>query len=520
MGELSRLRVQLEEQQKQIEQLRTLLESQKRMLDQLVAAASTPAGPVRRQASLGEIASTVPMVPAARPSTAAPVSAGASSQSLGVAEAAPLQIKVGDTTIMPVGFLDATAVWRDKNAGSGIGSSFGSIPFNNVTAGKLSEFRFSPQNSRIGFRIDGAWKGVRFLAYHESDFLGASASNNLGVTNGGFVPRLRLFWVDVRKGQWEMLAGQSWSLLTPNRKGLSAIPGDLFFSQVVDVNYMVGLTWTRQPGVRVLYHPSDRVTVGLSLENPNQYIGGSAGGGPVVLPAALMGLAGSQLDNSSNVLVTPNVHPDIIAKVAFDPSARVHVEVAGIERTFKVWNPSSGRSFTKAGAGGSINANFEVAKNFRLVTNNYWSNGGGRYLFGQAPDVVVRADGSLSPIHAGGTVDGFEAVVNQNTLLYSYYGAIYIGRNVAADSNGASLVGYGFRGSANNQNRTIQEVTFGLNQTLWKDARYGALNLMAQYEYAFRNPWYVAPNAPRNAHDNTIYVNLRYSLPGGPPALK
>ena len=73
------------------------------------------------------------------------------------------------------------------------------------------------------------------------------------------------------KGKWEFLGGQSWSMLTPNRKGISALPGDLFYSQVMDVNYMAGLTWTRQPGMRVLYHPNDKVTLGVSFENPNQY---------------------------------------------------------------------------------------------------------------------------------------------------------------------------------------------------------------------------------------------------------
>jgi len=99
-----------------------------------------------------------------------------------------------------------------------------------------------------------------------------------------------------------------------------------------------------------------------------------------MLPSALTALAGSQFDNATNVLVTPNVHPDIIAKLAFDPSSRVHFEIAGIERTFKDWNPVTGVHSTKAGAGGSVNANFEVVKNFRLITNNYWSDGGGRYL--------------------------------------------------------------------------------------------------------------------------------------------
>jgi len=32
-----------------------------------------------------------------------------------------------------------------------------------------------------------------------------------------------------------------------------------------------------------------------------------------------------------------------------------------------------------------------------------------------------------------------------------------------------------------------------------------------------RNPWFVATNAPKGTHDNTIYFNLRYTLPGGIP---
>jgi uncharacterized coiled-coil protein SlyX len=506
--DVEKLRKQIAEQQKQIEAMQKMLADQQRVLD----AASEQPAEVAVQPRLGEVASTSPMIPAG-PAPMDQPKAGKSEE-----KASPLQFGIGNTTIMPVGFMDITAVWRDKDAGSSIGSNFGSIPYNNATASHLSEFRFSPQNSRLGFRVDGDWKGAHFIGYNEFDFLGTSGSNALGVTNGAFVPRLRLFWVDVRKDKWEMLAGQSWSMMTPNRKGISALPGDLFYSQVIDVNYMIGLPWTRQPGARILYHPSNKVTFGLSLENPDQYIGGSGGGSSIVLPAALTALAGGQFDNASNVLVTPNVHPDIIAKLAFDPSSRVHFEIAGIERTFKDWNPVTGVHSTKAGAGGSVNANFEVVKNFRLITNNYWSDGGGRYLFGNAPDVVIRADGSISPVHSGGTVDGFEAQVSKNTLLYAYYGGLYIGRNVAVDTNG-SLVGYGYTKSANSQNRAINEISFGFNQTIWKDAKYGAINFMGQYEYLSRNPWYVAVGAPKNAHDNTIYFNLRYTLPGSAPTM-
>jgi hypothetical protein len=536
--ELAKLKAQIEAQQKQIEQLSNMLTQQKKMIDQVVASsnaapatastatvaataapseAPAPAAPVRMLPNLGEVASSSPVLPPPPPARAPrvldpQVPAGDASS--------PLQLKIGDATIMPVGFMDLTAVWRNENAGSGIGSSFGSVPYNSAATSHLSEFRFSPQNSRLGFRVDANVKGAHIIGYNEFDFLGTSGSNSLGVTNGAFVPRVRLYWVDVRKGQIEFLAGQSWSMLTPNRKGLSALPGDLFYSQVMDVNYMAGLTWTRQPGLRVIYHPSDTVAIGFSAENPNQYTGGSAGGSSITAPSALSTLPGTQFDNTSpSPLSTPNLTPDFIVKAAFDPTSHVHFEVAGIERNFKDWNPNTNQKFTKTGAGGSVNGNFEIVKNFRLITNNYWSDGGGRYMFGQAPDVVIRADGSLSPIHAGGTVDGFEANITKNFLLYAYYGGILVEKNTALDLNGTSLIGYGYRGSANSQNKAIQEFSIGYNQTIWKDAKYGALNMITQYEWLTRDPWYVAAGAPKNAHDSTIYVDVRYTLPGSAPTI-
>ena len=529
-SDVARLKAQLDEQQKQIEQLSKMLADQKKLLDKVVTSAdqAAPAAPVQSAPSrmlpnLGEVASTTPMIPTA---PATPASATPAQTAPSNAPAAPLQLQLGNITITPVGFLDATAVWRNKATGSGIGSNFGSIPFDNaVPGGKLNEFRFSPQNSRVGFRIDGNWKGIKFLNYLETDFLGTSGANNIGITNGAFVPRLRLFWISMRKGPWEVLGGQSWSMFTPNRKGISALPGDIFYSQVFDVNYLIGLPWTRQPGFRVLVHGADdKVTFGLSAENPNQYMGGYGGGGQIVLPTALGGLAGSQIDNgSTSPLSTPNVAPDIIAKLAIDPSPRAHLEIAGLDRTFKLYNIStgqatSGQTFTKVGAGGAINGNFEIAKGFRIISNNQYGDGIGRYFFGNAPDFIVRANGSISPIHTFTTTDGFEYTYGK-TLLYFYFGGIYIPKNVALDANGTSFIGWGYNGSSSGQNHSVNEYTVGINQTLWKSPAYGAVNLMFQYEYATRTPEYVAAGALDHAADHAIYLDLRYTLPGSAPTL-
>lgn len=550
-AEVTALKQQLADQQRQIDMLRLTLEDQKRLIERIsgsatlqpgsIAAPAAPATPGNQDftlpsKTLGQVASATPVIPAApaapavvppsilNPSQPPPAGAATNPCEANPEGQAPAFFRIGSTCVVPVGFLDATLLWRDKNAASSIGTNFGSVPYNNVANGKLSEFRFSPQNSRIGFRFDGDWKGTHFIGYNEFDFLGTSGATNLTVTNGAFVPRLRLYWVDVRRGKVEFLAGQSWSMLTPNRRGISALPGDLFYSQVMDVNYMAGLTWSRQPGFRVLYHPNEKVTFGFSAENPDQYIGGSAGGSSIVLPSAFTGLAGTQLDNSPNisvanpVLAVPTVHPDFIAKVAWDPTARFHGEIAGIERTFKIVNPNNlalGVTSTKAGGGVQLGLNGEIFKGFRLISTNYWSDGGGRYLFGQAPDVAVTAQGNLSLIHSGGTVDGFEATYG-NWLIFGYYGGILIEKDVIIDTNGAK-VGYGYVGSANSQNKAIQEATVGFNQTWWRSPRYGAINLIGQYEYLTRDPWSIALGAPKATHDNTIYLDIRYTLPGSMP---
>ena len=525
--EIGELRALLADQQRQIAELRAALKEQRDLINSRSAGSNESNAPAGVQRSspgmpqLGQVASTTPVIPVApavRAPLALPLPARVSGAQENVAQPeAPLQLHIGSASITPVGFMDFTAVYRSTNPGSGIGTNFGSIPYNTGTTGNISEFRLSAQNSRIGLRVDAKVHGANVLGYLESDFLGFLPTN-AAVTSNSDSLRMRLYWLDVRKDKVEFFAGQSWSMLTPNRKGLSALPGDLFYSQVVDVNYQEGLVWSRNPQFRFIVHPNDKIAMGLSLENPEQYIGGSGGGGLVTLPAALATPYAKQLNDGTTTLSVPDVHPDVIAKVAFDPGSRAHLELAGLFRTFKVYNPLDLNHYTSHGYGGSANVNFELAKGFRVVSNNYWSDGGGRWIFGQAPDLIVRPDGSLSPIHAGSTVDGFELQA-RNTLVYAYYGATFIRKDLAIDATGKPI-GYGYSGSPNSQNRSIHEPTFGLTQTFWRDPRYGALQLMLQYSYVLRYPWFVASGAPKDAHASMVFVNLRYLLPGSAPRIE
>jgi hypothetical protein len=304
----------------------------------------------------------------------------------------------------------------------------------------------------------------------------------------------------------------------------------------MDVNYQAGLFWGRIPELRFVYHlPSEKAAFAVAVDSPDQYGGGSSGGSSIVLPTALATTYASELDfgASSGGIATPNVAPDVIAKLAIDPFKQVHFEVGGVERNFKVWYPGvaavaktsttpavaavPSSYYSAMGAGGFANLHVEIFKGLRLMTNNFWSDGGGRYIFGQAPDLVASANGSITPLHSGSMVTGFE-YTHKNTLIFSYYGGIRIGRDTVIDTN-KKFVGYGYTGSSNSQNRCIQEATFGFNQAVWKHPKFGALNIIGQYSYLVRDPWYVASGAPRDASLNLLFFDLRYTLPGSAPTL-
>jgi hypothetical protein len=513
-SDVTALKALLAEQQKQIDALKAAMVEQKKLIEKASTSSSQDNFALPRNKALGDVASTTPILP-----PVAPIAPPIANAAQPVAGEGPMAIRLGNALIVPVGFMDMTSVTRSTNPGTGIGTNFGSIPYGNVQQGALTESRLSIQNSRIGARIDTGFGDTKVTAYWESDFLGQLGNppnGGLAVTSNPYVFRMRLYWVDVAKGHWDFLAGQSWSLMTPNRFGVSAVPSDIFYSQDIDVNYQAGLTWSRVPGFRAAYHFSDKVHFAVALENSEPYIGGGNGGSAVTVPtlmSASTNFVGTQVNNGTSVISAAALHPDIIAKLAFDPTDKLHFEFAGVETTAKIADPVSVPAFqtnSKIGGGGSFNTNFELFPHFRLLLNTYWDSGAGRYIFGQAPDFIIRANGSLSNVHSASTVAGFEANIGK-TLVYAYYGGVYIGKNLTVDSNG-KLIGYGPL-SNDGQNRAIQEITFGTNTTLARDARWGALNLMFQYSYVQRNPWLVTGTSPTDAQTSMGFVNLRYTLP-------
>jgi len=438
----------------------------------------------------------------------------------------PLTFHIGTATITPVGQLDFTTIFRTTNVGNANATPFGAVPFNNQIAGHLTETRLSGASSRFGFRVDAKVHDWDVIGMLEADFFGNNPAN-LNITSNSYTNRLRQAWFDARRGKFEVLGGQSWSLLTPNRKGLSPLNEDVSVTRSVDLNYHAGLIWARQAQLRLVYHPNDKVAAGVSIENPEQFVGA----GEVVFPFAFNAQLGVQFDAANNP-ATPNLHPDIIGKIAFDPDAggrHFHIEAAGFLRSFKTATfPIGGSSFaghTTTGAGGSVNFDLEVLKNIHFISDNFFSRGGGRYAIGLGPDVVVlpNADGTdinISKVTSYATIQGVEAKAWKKWLLFGYYGGAYFRRNFAIDTTNplpGRFAGFGAPNSPNSANRSVQEATGGFTYTAWSDPKYGAIQWTTQASYVTRSPWFVAAGAPKNAHTAMVFLSLRYVLPGKAP---
>lgn len=545
IDEAPALKEQLARQQARIERLERTLEAVARRLDQLEGAqqASTTTLP-----NLGRVASTSPMAPAgvirtAEPSAPAPVAAAAvapvvasavlppaasaappisaSAALLPQAEAgkpSPLSFQIGDAEFTPGGFLEFSNIFRTTNLGSGVATSFGTIPYSVIggvpnTAGRMTEFRSLAQASRFSLKMTSKVGDTSVAGDIESDFAGNNPSS-LYVTSNSSTLRLRHYYVQLMRGKFELVGGQAWTLMTPGRAGISPWSNDLFISQVPDCNYQLGITWGRQGQLRLVYHPNKEWAAALSIENPNQYI--STG---LVLPGTAFT---NQFDMAGNQTTTPNLHPDIVAKVAYDPTVggkHLHAELGGIVRSFRTFNPGNNTTLTITGGGVTAGLNVEVVKNLHLLAHGFYSDGGGRYALGLGPDVIVKPDGTLSAVHSGTVVTGFEYQMKPQIMLFGYYGGIYFQRNTGytIDAAGKPVwVGFGAPASATvelNANRAVQEPTLGLIRTFWKSPKYGSLLWVNQYSYVTRAPWIVPVGSGKNAHMGDVYSDLRYVLP-------
>ncbi len=428
----------------------------------------------------------------------------------------PLSIHFGKASLTPGGWVDFTAIYRSRDVGSGLGTAFASIPYSDTVQGGLSETRLTAQNSRITLRADENFSSTRVFGYAEADFNGVLPANAYVSTNSDSF-RLRVYFTDLARGRWEFLGGQSWSLLTPNRVSISPFLSEIYNTLHLDSNYQVGLTYARQTQIRAVTHITPTIAFGLSAENPMQYSGPAA-----TFPALF---STSQTDSGGGT-ATPTFHPDLIAKLAWDPQwlqRRWHFESSGLLTPVAILTPagiagSASHKDVKEGEGIGAAGNLEVAPNLHVIFTGFWSDGGGRYIGGLGPGFVVAQRGVATPfqvqlVHSGSGIAALEWRATRSTIASVTFSQAYFGRAWSIDPSTGKSVGYGFPGGSDSQNRTLHEATFATQTTLWRQPGYGSLQMITQSSWIQRTPWSFTPGSPKSAQIFSGWANLRYVLP-------
>ena len=538
--ELKKLREAIAEQQKQISQQQEQIQKLEQQLTskQDVTAKTGDVSPRIVDATLRT--SGVSTSAAARPVSDAPPPPQEQPK------ASPLSFRIGAAEFTPGGFVDFENIFRTTNTGNVAATSFGAIPFSNTVAGHLTEYRSTGQYSRFNIKTTTKFGKNDVTGYVEFDFNGADPGN-VFVTSNSHTDRLRLYWLDLKRGKWEFLGGQTWGLQTPNRVGVSPNPADLSLGYQEDAGIGVGYNYTRAGEFRAAYHFNDHWVWAAAIQNPQQFTNGE-----VLFPSQFNAQLGVQFDAGATP-GTPNVGPDVLSKIAFDHDfwggKHFHAEGGGVETAVKVTDlPKGGTGFvshTKVGGGVFGDVLLDLWKGsegryIRFVASGMYGYGTGRYLNGLAPNGVVapittpggttctstgagsgivvtgNCDVVLSLVHSADVVGGVEFLPHPKAQFGAYYGAMYAQRNFFHDITGGTaqpFIGFGGPNSGNNNNRTVQEGIADWTQTFWKNPQYGAVLLVTQASYITRAPWFVAPGAPKNAHLVMGYVSLRYVLP-------
>jgi hypothetical protein len=458
----------------------------------------------------------------------------------------PTTLTLGPVDLTVGGFVDTMNTYRTTNTGNESSTSFGAIPFPNTIAGNISEDRITANNSRLSLTADSTfdWGGqpVRAVGYFEGDFLGNDPTN-VFVTANGHTFRIRQFFLDAQRGQWEIQAGQSWSWMTPNRYGLSSYPDAVFVTNDYDPGYNVGLTYTRDAELRVAYHPNQNLAVGVALVTPDQFTNGE-----VTFPSGYNAQLGVEFD-AANITTTPNEFPDLLAKVAYDNKTSMglpfHLEAVGLISQFRAAYlpeaPVPTNTFTRTsttGWGLAVNGNVEVMPGLTLLGDAFYSEGGGRYITGLGPDVVALPvpDGTvvrsvsgggfvtvccsglrLSDVQSESLLGGIEWRPTSQWTVSSYFGYAHFDRNFALDITSTAakqpFIGFGGPDSANTNNKQVTEFTFEPQYKIWSSPTGGILSAGLQASYIERWQWFVAAGAPGEANLGMFIFDVRYTLP-------
>jgi hypothetical protein len=457
-------------------------------------------------------------------------------------------------TITPGGFLAAEGLWRNHAQITDITDvGFGSIPALNSSTAHTNELRFTARQSRVSALAEGQIDAQTIVsAYGELDFLGAANTANSNESNS-YQPRIRQLYGTVDWNDWgfHILAGQSWSLLTLQGKGIT--PRNEVIPATIDAQYVVGFTWARQPGIRLTYNYGPDFWLAVSAEQ-SQTTGcpaltaGAAfppAPGTVIVPTGLTGISttcnvqaqsGGLLDQVTTYSL--DHIPDGIAKAAWEPTIldrRIHLEAMGVVTDLynQVDIPITATTFNginRDTAGWGVGGGVIVPlwpKLIDLQGSVLAGRGIGRYGSGQLIDATFNADGSLRAIPEIMFLGGATFHATPWLDFYAYGGMERQNATFIATS-ATTQVGIGFPGAINNtgcfiiggtctaQTHDVWEVTGGFWDTVYSGA-FGQVRAGMQYSFVQRDFFPGTVGLPRGSaplgadtNVNTIMASLRY----------
>jgi hypothetical protein len=397
----------------------------------------------------------------------------------------PTTIRYKGISITPGGFLAAETVYRTRATDGDIATPFTGTPFQAANIAHLSENTFTGRQSRLSMLAQGKVGSATLTGYVEGDFLGVGTTSNNRQTNSYVFRQRQAFAGAAFENGVILTGGQMWSLATETKKGLLNRQEDL--PMMIDPNYVVGFTWARQYGFRVVKDFGGKFAVGMSVEGPQATIGGRGfstvttindAAAPAVIQTtgATSTITGNFFLNGPGVGgglnnafdptgYTVNKAPDLIFKAAADPGFG-HYEIFGIVSFFRdrvypcgvvgtnandtvpvpIVTPttltctvngvtsttvsSNGATNTNTtGGGGGVSALWPLFhKKVDFGVKAVAGDGIGRYGSSQLVDATARPDGTLSLIRTAHGLGRIEWHATPKLDIYGYYGLEYAWR--------------------------------------------------------------------------------------------
>jgi hypothetical protein len=438
------------------------------------------------------------------------------------------------------GFAEAAGIYRSRDETADISSSFSKIPFANDPTGRSAELAGTARQSRYSALVQGDIDpNTHAIFYGEFDFQGAAQTANSNQSDS-YNPRIRNLYgeMDWDASGWHLLAGQNWSLVTLNSKGIS--PRNEVPPPVIDAQYLPGFAWARQPQIRVTKDFLDKsLWVAVSVENPQTTFGNVA----VASGAALTDAQAPTNGYFSGTNYSLNKYPDLVGKVAYESKfmdRTVHLEAFAIGRAFYdrvllntataasnaagVALGNNDHSTWGGGVGGSIALNL-IPKYVDLQGSVIGGSGIGRYGSGGLPDVTSDATGALKPIPENMWMAGVTVHPVPQIDVYLFGGGEYEGQKTFSYNGISTLYGYGNGVVASNLgcieslqtttascsplNKSLTQITGGFWDRIYQGS-FGRVQVGLQYSFTQRDTFADAAGRAPRSNDNMIFTSFRY----------